>query len=158
MRGAVRTHMLPDSHELRQQPCDRTPCDPLKPTASNGSSQKRSFCKPAKKQSAPPSSYVQETLNAFLALWPHRYDYLYAPHPDPGTKPEWQTESRHPLADRLITQGALLLGVRPGPQTTYALLDIDRGSPYHPKRDPLALQRICDGSRTPRHRRPCRPH
>ena len=144
MRGAVRTHMLPDSHQLRQPPCDRANSDPLKSTSPKGFSEKRSFRKPAKKQSAPSSSYVQETLNTFLNLWPHRFNYLHAPHPDPGEKPNWQTESRHPLADRLIIQGASLLGVRPGAQTAYALLDIDRGSPYHPRRDPLALQRICD--------------
>lgn len=88
------------------------------------------------------SEYVQEADNAFLDLWPHRYDYLYAPHPDPGAKPDWQTQSSHPLADRLILQGSYLYGVRFGNATSYGLLDIDAGSPYHPRRDPLALARI----------------
>ncbi|PZO20902.1 MAG: hypothetical protein DCF25_05915 [Leptolyngbya foveolarum] len=88
--------------------------------------------------------YVEETLNEFLDLWPHRFDYLFAPHPDPGTKPDWKTETSHPLSDRLIIQGTYLYGVRPGPQTAYGLLDIDKGSPYHPKHDPLALNRICE--------------
>ena len=88
------------------------------------------------------SEYVQEADNAFLDLWPHRYDYLYAPHPDPGAKPDWQTQSSHPLADRLILQGSYLYGVRFGTATSYGLLDIDAGSPYHPRRDPLALARI----------------
>ena len=96
----------------------------------------------SKKRAVPPFIYVEEANNDFLTLWPHRYDYLYAPHPAPDTKPDWQTETRHPLSDRLITQGAYLFGVRPGPETTYALLDIDKGSPYHPQRDPLALTRI----------------
>lgn len=95
-----------------------------------------------KKRSKGISKYVVETLNDFLALWPHRFDYLYAPHPDPATKPDWQTESRHPLSDRLLVQGAYLYGVRPGSNTTYGLIDLDKGSPYHPRRDPLALTRI----------------
>ena len=88
------------------------------------------------------SEYVQEADNAFLDLWPHRYDYLYAPHPDPGAKPDWHTQSSHPLADRLLLQGSYLYGVRFGSTTRYGLLDIDAGSPYHPRRDPLALARI----------------
>lgn len=90
------------------------------------------------------STYIEEVNDHFLQLWPHRFDYLFAPHPDPGTKPQWQTESRHPLSDRLIHQGSYLYGVRFGPTTQYALIDIDRGSPYHPRRDPLALTRLCE--------------
>ena len=78
----------------------------------------------------------------FLALWPHRYDYLYAPHPDPDQKPDWQTETAHPLGDRLLLQGSYLYGVRLGPKTAYGMLDVDAGSPYHPRRDPLALERM----------------
>ena len=53
------------------------------------------------------SEYVQEAGNAFLALFPFRYSYISAPFPDPGQKPNWMTESRHPLSDRLILQGVL---------------------------------------------------
>lgn len=87
-------------------------------------------------------SYVEEHETPFLALWPHRYDYLWAKHPDPGQKPQWQTEGRHPLADRLITQGSYLYGVRFGAKTSYAMLDIDSTSAYHPSRDPLAIPRL----------------
>ena len=89
-------------------------------------------------------TFVQELDDRFLALWPHRFDYLHAPHPDPGTKPQWQTETRHPLSDRLINQGTYLYGVRFGSLTQYAMIDIDSGSPYHPRRDPLAIARICE--------------
>ena len=89
-------------------------------------------------------TFVQELDDKFLALWPHRFDYLYAPHPDPGTKPQWYTETRHPLSDRLINQGTYLYGVRFGSLTQYAMLDIDSGSPYHPRRDPLAIRRMCE--------------
>jgi hypothetical protein len=89
---------------------------------------------------AAPAKQCQE--DAFLSLFPHRFDYLYAPHPEPGTSPAWQTETRHPLTDRLLQQGSYLHGVRFGKQTQYCLLDIDKGSPYHPATDPFAIQRI----------------
>ena len=88
------------------------------------------------------STYVQELEDQFLALWPHRFDYIYAPHPNPGEKPLWHTETRFPLSDRLINQGSYLFGVRFGHDTAYAMVDIDAGSPYHPRRDPQALNRI----------------
>ncbi|MBD1909852.1 MULTISPECIES: hypothetical protein [unclassified Leptolyngbya] len=85
---------------------------------------------------------VREWGDAFLSLFPHRFDYIFAPHANPGETPAWRTESRHPLSDRLIQQGAYLYGVRFGAETNYGLLDIDSGSRYHPKHDPLAISRI----------------
>ena len=78
----------------------------------------------------------------FLALFPHRFDYIWAEHPDPGAAVEWKTESRHPLSDRLIQQSAYLYGVRFAAETRYCLLDIDAGSLYHPNHDPQAIARI----------------
>ncbi|MBD1910662.1 MULTISPECIES: hypothetical protein [unclassified Leptolyngbya] len=95
-------------------------------------------------QKPAPFQYVREGQNPFLALFPHRLDYIWAPQPQPGHAVEWQTESRHPLSDRLIEQGSFLYGVRFGKETSYALLDIDTGSPYHPKRDPFAIRRILE--------------
>lgn len=89
-----------------------------------------------------PFQSVQEWDNSFLALWTHRYDYLWAEHPNPAARPEWKTESRYPLSDRLIKQGTYLYGVRFGPTTRYILLDIDKGSLYHPSRDRFAWHRI----------------
>lgn len=86
--------------------------------------------------------YVQEWNDEFLTLFPHRFDYIWAEHPDPNAEVKWKTESRHPLGDRLIRQGAYLYGVRFGAQTNYGLLDIDRDSLYHPQQDPLAIARI----------------
>jgi hypothetical protein len=85
---------------------------------------------------------VQELDNQFLALFTHRYDYIWAIHPNPGAKPEWQTETRHPLADRTIQQGSQLYGVRFGTETNYAMLDIDIGSRYHPRQDPFGIDRL----------------
>ncbi len=85
---------------------------------------------------------VREWDDAFLALFPHRYDYIWAEHPHPTAKVEWKTETRHLLSDRLIHQGSSLYGVRFGAETRYCLLDIDAGSAYHPKHDPFAISRI----------------
>lgn len=85
---------------------------------------------------------VPERTDPFLALFPHRFDYIYAKHPAVRESPDWYTESRHPLSDRLIQQGAYLYGVRFGTRTNYCLLDIDIGSQYHPARDSLAIARI----------------
>ncbi|MEP0914176.1 hypothetical protein NDI45_25035 [Leptolyngbya sp. GB1-A1] len=88
--------------------------------------------------------YVEEHDNQYLSLFPHRGDYLYAEHPDPDESPQWKTESRHFLSDRLIQQGAYLYGVRFGKTTNYVLLDIDTGSLYHPSRDRLAISRMAE--------------
>ena len=87
-------------------------------------------------------SYVQEWNTAFLSLFAHRFDYIFAPFPGPGQKPNWRTESRHPLSDRIITQSSALFGLRFGPETRYCMLDIDIDSTYHPKQDPNALGRL----------------
>ena len=91
---------------------------------------------------SPQFQSIQESTDAFLALFPHRYDYLWADHPQPTERPDWKTESRHPLGDRLIQQGSYLYGVRFGPTTRYILIDIDKGSIYHPIRDRLAWKRL----------------
>jgi hypothetical protein len=151
-------HMLPDFQRLRQPSSSRPDFRSLEHRSDNDFSHLKSFnerdgedsqrnraAKSAPKQTTKKAfTYVPEAQDDFLALWPHRFDYLFAPHPDPGSKPDWKTESSHLLSDRLIEQGAFLFGVRPGSTTAYILLDIDSGSPYHPRRDPLAFQRLCD--------------
>lgn len=84
----------------------------------------------------------------FLDLFPHRWDYIYAPLPQPDQSPQWQTETKHPLSDRLIISGRYLWGVRFGAETKYFLLDIDKSSPYHPKRDRFAIRRILQALET----------
>ena len=93
-------------------------------------------------QSTTQFQYIQEWGDKFLALFPHRYDYIYAKHPEPGQTPDWKTENRHPLGDRILCQGSYLFGVRFGKETNYCILDIDAGSIYHPQRDPFAVSRI----------------
>lgn len=89
-----------------------------------------------------PSTYIPDGENTFLQLFPHRFDFIYAEHPQPGESPQWQTESRYPLSDRVIQQGTYLYGVRFSKQTCYAVLDVDDGSPYHPQHDPFAISRM----------------
>ena len=86
--------------------------------------------------------YVEERNEEFFALFPHRYDFIWAKYPNSGEPVEWQTERRYPLSDRIIAQGSTLYGVRFGSRTSYSLLDIDAGSLYHPKNDPFAIARI----------------
>lgn len=93
-------------------------------------------------QSATRFQFVQSSTDPFLALFPHRFDYIWAKSPQLGEAVNWKTESRHALSDRLIQQGAYLYGVRFGAETSYALLDIDQGSLYHPQHDPFAIARI----------------
>ena len=88
------------------------------------------------------SQSVQEGHDTFLALWPHRYDYLWAKHPEPEERPAWKTESKHPLSDRHLQQGNYLYGVRFGPTTRYFGFDLDKTSAYHPYQDPLAIKQI----------------
>lgn len=85
---------------------------------------------------------IPELTDTLLSVFPHRFDYIWADHPRLWEAPQWHTESRHSLSDRLIKQGSYLYGVRFGAETRYCLLDIDAGSLYHPKRDPLAVRRM----------------
>ncbi|MBM0745526.1 hypothetical protein JOY44_29340 (plasmid) [Phormidium sp. CLA17] len=93
-------------------------------------------------QSTTQFQYIQEWEDKFLGLFPHRHDYIYAKHPEPGHTPDWKTESRHSLSDRILQQGSTLFGVRFGKSTNYCILDIDAGSLYHPQRDRFAISRI----------------
>jgi hypothetical protein len=88
--------------------------------------------------------YVPELGDEFLKLFPHRWDFLHAEHVRPGDSPSWQRESDYPLSDRAIQQGGKLYGVSFGAETQYFVLDIDRGSPYHPANDRMAIGRIMD--------------
>lgn len=85
------------------------------------------------------NAICQRIEESFFDLFPHRYDYIHSSH---GIQPQWRTESRHPLHNALIEQGAEIFGVRFGTTTKYAMLDIDSGSPYHPRHDKLAVPKI----------------
>lgn len=80
----------------------------------------------------------------FLELFPHRWDFISSPYTHGVSKVNWKTESRHTLSDRLILQGGKYYGVRFGPETAYAMIDIDSGSSYHPRQDEYAIPRLLD--------------
>ena len=78
-----------------------------------------------------------------------RYLYcsIYADRPqNTAEKPQWRTQRRYQLKNRVLYRdwqdSDKLVGVRPGHTTAYALLDIDIGSPYHPRQDERAIARI----------------
>lgn len=75
------------------------------------------------------------------------YCSIYADAPKNATeKPQWHTQRRYKLKNRVLYRdwqdAEKLIGVRPGHTITYALLDIDINSPYHPRQDPKAIAHI----------------
>ena len=76
----------------------------------------------------------------FCQIFNHPWNFIVAPVPEPGLSPSWRTENRYPLQPRnlweLYKNPSFLVGLRFGRETRYALIDIDRGSPYHPENNP----------------------
>ena len=74
----------------------------------------------------------------FLSWFPHRYDWIYR-----EVGKSWYTESKYPLNDNeLLEKWAdtlVTVGVRFGKTTRYAMIDIDKDSPYHPKQNKEAI-------------------
>jgi hypothetical protein len=72
----------------------------------------------------------------FASFFPYSWNFIYAKNIDRTSKPEWKTETRYPITGRRLydywADNETLIGVRFGNQTEYVLLDIDKGSPYHP--------------------------
>ncbi|MCA6595440.1 MAG: hypothetical protein IM539_03780 [Pseudanabaena sp. M046S1SP1A06QC] len=72
----------------------------------------------------------------FASFFPYSWNFIYAKNIDRTSKPEWKTETRYPITGRRLydywADNETLIGVRFDNQTEYALLDIDKGSPYHP--------------------------
>jgi hypothetical protein len=72
----------------------------------------------------------------FASFFPYSWKFIYAKNVDRTSKPEWKTETRYPITGRRLydhwADPETLIGVRFGNQTEYVLLDIDKGSPYHP--------------------------
>ncbi len=82
----------------------------------------------------------------FCEYFNHPWNFLSAPVPEPGSKPQWTTQNRYPLQPRNLwatyKDPNIILGLRFGSETRYALIDIDRGSDYHPNNDPEKFQLI----------------
>ena len=76
------------------------------------------------------------TAQTFASFFPYSWNFIYAKNRDRTNKPEWKTEKRYPITGRRLydywADPETLIGVRFGNQTEYALIDIDKNSPYHP--------------------------
>ena len=76
------------------------------------------------------------TAQTFASFFPYSWNFIYAKNVDRTNKPEWKTETRYPITGRRLydywADNETLIGVRFDNQTEYALIDIDKGSPYHP--------------------------
>jgi len=103
----------------------------------------------------PKSSHSQKKLpplpadplgTRFCQYFNHGWNFIFAPVPAPGEKPDWVTENAYPLEPRNLWQQflnpRLLLGLRFGQRTRYTVLDLDRGSAYHPANDPIAYREL----------------
>lgn len=77
-------------------------------------------------------------------LFPHSWDWIRATKPPKGQKPQWRTITTYPLTSSLALRSGDLIGVGFGKTTKYFVLDVDKGSPYHPDRDPSAFARILE--------------
>jgi hypothetical protein len=79
------------------------------------------------------------TAQTFASFFPYTWKFIYAKVTDPTIKAEWKTETRYPLTGRRLYDNwadpATIIGVRFDNQTEYAMLDIDKGSPYHPSQN-----------------------
>jgi hypothetical protein len=79
------------------------------------------------------------TAQTFASFFPYTWKFIYAKVTDPTIKAEWKTETRYPLTGRRLYDNwadpATIIGVRFDSQTEYAMLDIDKGSPYHPSQN-----------------------
>jgi hypothetical protein len=79
-------------------------------------------------------------------LFPNGWEWIYTERPKLGTKPEWETIKKFPLAPvelwSLHQDETCIIGIRPDKDTRWGILDIDITSAYHPNNNPEALQSI----------------
>ena len=79
---------------------------------------------------------IELAAQTFASFFPYSWNFIYAKNIDRTSKPEWKTETRYPITGRRLydywADNETLIGVRFDSQTEYAMLDIDKGSPYHP--------------------------
>lgn len=90
-----------------------------------------------------PTELVART---FTSFFPYSWKFIYAKAPTGTNKPEWKTETRYPLSARRLydhwENPELIIGVRFDSKTEYALIDIDKTSPYHPHNNQTKYQQV----------------
>jgi len=81
----------------------------------------------------------------FCQFFAHRYSFIEATL-NGEERPEWKTISAYPIEHRNLWNRFLdpdtLIGVSFGSTTHYAVIDIDRGSPYHPHDNEAAFKEL----------------
>jgi hypothetical protein len=89
---------------------------------------------------------LTEAGQRLVTLFPNGWDWIYTDRPKRGSKPEWETIKKYPLAPvelwSLHQDEHSIIGIRPDKGTRWGILDIDTTSPYHPQQDPDALANI----------------
>lgn len=89
---------------------------------------------------------LSEAGQRLATLFPNGWDWIYTDRPKLGTKPEWETIKKYPLAPvelwSLHQDPNCIIGIRPDKDSRWGILDIDITSAYHPHQDPAALQSI----------------
>jgi hypothetical protein len=89
---------------------------------------------------------LSEEGQRLATLFPNGWDWIYTDRPKRGTKAEWETIKKYPLAPvelwSLHQDEHCIIGIRPDKGTRWGILDIDITSAYHPQQDPAALQSI----------------
>ncbi|WP_017326586.1 bifunctional DNA primase/polymerase [Synechococcus sp. PCC 7336] len=83
--------------------------------------------------------------NEFSSLW-YRWDFIEAPLPTIGDRPQWKRIKNFPLDPRPLirrwSDPKRLIGVSFGSETQYCMVDIDRHSQYHPDLQPSGYQKV----------------
>jgi hypothetical protein len=81
----------------------------------------------------------------FCQVFDHRYSFIEA-NLNGADRPEWKTISAYPIEHRNLwnrfQDPNTLLGLSFGSSAHYAVIDIDRASPYHPYNDEAAFKRL----------------
>ena len=81
----------------------------------------------------------------FCQFFAHRYSFIEAIL-NSEDRPEWKTTSAYPIEHRNLWNRFLstetLIGVSFGSSSHYAVIDIDRGSPYHPYNDEAGFKEL----------------
>jgi hypothetical protein len=87
-----------------------------------------------------------ETGKHLAQLFPNGWNWIYASAPEVQTAPQWETINQFPLApvemEQLHQDTESLVGIRPGSQTRWLIIDIDKDSDYHPTTNENWLPRI----------------
>jgi hypothetical protein len=69
------------------------------------------------------------------------WQFLQAPVPSAGQKPDWKAINTYPLARRSAYRGNLI-AIRPKTDTHFLVIDLDALSRYHPLQNPHALAQL----------------